>query len=145
MTEVRGGGDLVKRVVSENPEIGATERSLARATGLISMAESTRRRVAENSLEKGDVLATARFAALQALTSPSSASPFRPEGPVESTIEFHFSERSIEVIVELVAPRGRSPQTAVLSAATVALLSIYDMCKAIDRSMVIGPVTLSDA
>ncbi len=64
---------------------------------------------------------------------------------MESAIEFHFSERSIEVIVELVAPRGRSPQTAVLSAATVALLSIYDMCKAIDRSMVIGPVTLSDA
>ncbi|NNN02505.1 MAG: cyclic pyranopterin monophosphate synthase MoaC [Acidimicrobiaceae bacterium] len=130
--------------MDENRESVAIEDSTVRARGRISMAESTRARVAQNTVAKGDVLATARFAALQVLSSPASASPFRPESPVEATIEFHFEEGAIVVDVSLRASGVRSPMTAALSAATVALLSVYDMCKALDRSMAIGPVVLVD-
>ena len=133
---------MVERVVTESHPSERASGSVVRARGRIAMAESTRIRVAENTMAKGDVLATARFAALQALRSPASASPFRPEPPVEAEVQFRFGEGSIEVEVTLDATGSVSAATAALGAATVALLSVYDMCKAVDRSMSIGPVEL---
>lgn len=112
------------------------------ARGRIFMADSTLRRVADNDLAKGDVLATARFAARDAVVSPASASPFRPEGAPLTAVDFSFEEGAIEVRVTLTGARGTPLSTAALSAVTVALLSVYDMCKAVDRSMSISELEI---
>ncbi len=115
------------------------------ARGRIFMADSTLRRVADNDLAKGDVLATARFAARDAVVSPASASPFRPEGAPLTAVVFSFEEGAIEVRVTLTGARGTPLSTAALSAVTVALLSVYDMCKAVDRSMSISELEILTA
>jgi len=107
------------------------------------MKASTSAGVASNSLKKGDVLATARYAGIQAAKEASTLL-LHATSIVLSGVEIGFSvgdtHVDIEARVDCVGPWG--PEAQALSAVTVAALTVYDMCKAADRTMTIGEVEL---
>jgi len=122
-------------------------RRVAVARGEVRMAETTLRRILDRHVEKGDVFAVARIAGIMAakktpeliplchpllLTSVSiEFAPFPGEGRVE-----------IEATVKLTGTTGVEMEA--LTAVSVAALTIYDMCKAVDKEMVIGEIRLQE-
>ena len=124
-------------------EPASGRRAVAR--GHIVMSAETVSRIAANTLAKGDVLGTARFEAILAAKSASSFLALTPSTTPRSTsVEFSMNGSTVEVEVTVVARDldGDGVAMSALSAATVATLTIYDMCKSADRSMSIGPVQL---
>jgi cyclic pyranopterin phosphate synthase len=127
--------------VGEKP---ATRR-VAVATGRISMQPSTLATVQAGQAKKGDVLGVARIAAIQGAKRTSELIPLcHPIALTRVAVEFTVDESASVVICEARAethgPTGVEMEA--LTAVQVALLTIYDMCKAVDRGMVIGDVRL---
>jgi cyclic pyranopterin phosphate synthase len=122
----------------------ATHR-VAVATGRISMLPSTLATVRAGQAKKGDVLGVARIAAIQGAKRTSELIPLcHPIALTRVAVEFTIDESASAVICEARAethgPTGVEMEA--LTAVQVALLTIYDMCKAVDRGMVIGDVRL---
>ena len=113
------------------------------ARARITMRPETARAVANHGIKKGDVLGAARFAGLQAAKDASSYLPLLDPEPVSHVaVEFTVSEDHIEVTTRVRSASEASARMRALSAATVATLTIYDMCKSADRTMRIGPVVV---
>jgi cyclic pyranopterin phosphate synthase len=122
----------------------ATHR-VAVARGRIAMQPATFATVRDGTAKKGDVLGVARIAAIQASKKTSELIPLcHPLALTRVAVEFELDEAAsavaCEVTAETVGPTGVEMEA--LTAVQVALLTIYDMCKAIDRGMVIGDVKL---
>jgi len=124
----------------------ATHR-VAVATGRIQMLPSTLALVQAGTAKKGDVLGIARIAGIQGAKRTSDLIPLcHPLALTRVAVEFEvLSEGSMPTIVcnataETVGPTGVEMEA--LTAVLVALLTIYDMCKAVDRSMTITDVKL---
>ncbi|OIQ74781.1 cyclic pyranopterin monophosphate synthase accessory protein [mine drainage metagenome] len=120
-------------------------RRIARATGQIAMKAGTLALIRTGSAKKGDVLGVARIAAIQAAKRSSELIPLcHPLALTRVGVEFTLDEGnnrvSCEVIAETVGRTGVEMEA--LTAVSVALLTIYDMCKAADRGMVIGGIGL---
>lgn len=120
-------------------------RRVAVATGRISMRPSTLATVHAGQAKKGDVLGVARIAAIQGAKRTSELIPLcHPIALTRVAVEFTIDEPASAVICEARAethgPTGVEMEA--LTAVQVALLTIYDMCKAVDRGMVIGDVRL---
>ena len=128
-------------------DVGAkseTER-LARATGYIRMRPETLALIEAGDAKKGDVLGVARIAAIQGSKRTSELIPLCHPLPltriaVEFSIDRAASEVSCEVTAQTVGRTGVEMEA--LTAVGVALLTIYDMCKAVDRGMAIGGIRL---
>ena len=117
----------------------------ARARSTITVLPATARAIAANEVKKGDVLGAARFAAVQAAKDAATYLPLSdPELVSGVSIDFAVNEDSIEVTASVEGATQIGARMHALSAATVAALTIYDMCKSADRTMQIGPVTLLD-
>lgn len=109
------------------------------------MLPATARAIAANEMKKGDVLGAARFAGVQAAKEAASYLPLSdPELVSGVTIDFTVEAGAIEVTTRVEGTTSIGARMHALSAATVAALTIYDMCKSADRTMQIGPVTLVD-
>jgi cyclic pyranopterin monophosphate synthase len=107
------------------------------------MLPATARAIAANEVKKGDVLGAARFAGVQAAKEAASYLPLsNPELVSGVSVDFTIEESSIEVTASVVGATQIGARMHALSAATVAALTIYDMCKSADRTMQIGPVAL---
>jgi cyclic pyranopterin phosphate synthase len=120
-----------------------TGRTLA--SSRVTMLESTARQVEANSLNKGDVLGAARYAGVQAAKATASYLPlFDPVLTRDVVVNFEVGVDYVDVRVE-VPGDGLDAWMPALTAATVASLTIFDMCKAVDRTMTIGPVELVNA
>jgi cyclic pyranopterin phosphate synthase len=109
------------------------------------MAPSTLKLILRGSARKGDVLGVARVAAIQAAKRTAELIPLcHSLGLTRVSAEFAADRRRsairLEVIVETVGRTGVEMEA--LTAVSVGLLTIYDMCKAADRSMVIGDIKL---
>jgi len=123
----------------------ATHR-VAIATGRIQMLPSTLALVQAGTAKKGDVLGIARIAGIQGAKRTSDLIPLcHPLALTRVAVEFEVLEGSVPTIVcnataETVGPTGVEMEA--LTAVQVALLTIYDMCKAVDRGMTINGVTL---
>lgn len=121
-------------------------RREAEAQGSISMKPSTLKLVQENALSKGDVLATARLAGIMAAKRTSELIPLCHGLPL-SHVEVDFEVDERECRVDIVARARTEAKTGVemeaLTAVSVAALTVYDMCKAADKAMVIGNVRLT--
>jgi len=118
---------------------------VAIATGTIAMLPETYSMVEAGNHKKGDVLGIARIAGIQACKKTSDLIPLcHPLALTHVNLEFQSNPKtsSITCIVrsETTGPTGVEMEA--LTAVQVALLTIYDMCKAIDRGMVIGDVKL---
>ena len=128
-------------------DVGAKEAThrVAVATGLIRMRGETLTLVEAGTAKKGDVLGVARIAAIQAVKRTSELIPLcHPLALTRVKVEF-ATERSggtgqvaCTVTVETVGPTGVEMEA--LTAVQVGLLTIYDMCKAADRGMVMTDV-----
>ncbi len=113
-------------------------RRIAVACGSIVMQPATFRTVLEGRAKKGDVLAVARIAAIQAAKRTSELIPLaHPISLTRVAVEFEFdAARSAVTLVATTECRGRTGvEMEALVAASAGLLTIYDMCKAVDRGM----------
>lgn len=120
----------------------ATDRS-ATATGRIRMSERALKAIKDGDAPKGDVLGTARIAAIMAAKRTAEIIPLcHPLGLDAVDVEFEYGKDSILVttIASLSGKTGVEMEAMV--AASTALLTIYDMAKALDKGMIIEEVRL---
>jgi cyclic pyranopterin monophosphate synthase len=127
-------------------EKGETRR-IARAAGSIVMKAETLALIRGGGAKKGDVLGVARIAAIQAAKRASDLIPLcHPLALTRVGVEFKLSDErnciTCEVTAETVGRTGVEMEA--LTAVSVGLLTIYDMCKAVDRGMVIGDIGLQE-
>jgi len=128
-------------------DVGAkpATRRVARARGRIRMSDQAFATVHRGTAKKGDVLGVARIAAIQATKRTSDLIPLcHPIALTRVAVSFDFDATQhaidIEVSAETVGPTGVEMEA--LTGAMVGLLTIYDMCKAVDRAMRIEAVRL---
>jgi len=115
----------------------------ARASGAIHVLPATLEVIRTGSAGKGDVLGIARVAAIMAAKRTADLIPLCHAIPISSIrVDFALAPQRVvcTVVVATVAPTGVEMEA--LTAVQIGLLTIYDMCKAIDRGMVIGEVRL---
>ncbi len=118
-------------------------RRRAVARSVVAMEATTAAAIADGVLEKGDVLAVARIAGIQAAKRTADIIPLcHPLLLSKVAVDLTVEESSvvIEAVVETTGPTGVEMEA--LHACTAAALTIYDMCKAFDRAMVISDVML---
>ena len=124
----------------------ATHR-IARAEGRITMQPATLALVLQGTAKKGDVLGVARIAGIMAAKKTSELIPLcHPLAITRVVVDFAIDEArasvSCEATVETVGPTGVEMEA--LTAVQIALLTIYDMCKAVDRGMRITDVCVRE-
>lgn len=113
------------------------------AHGRVTMREETTAGVASNTLKKGDVLRTARYAGVQAAKQTASlVAEAETVTLTNATIHFEVGETWIDIEARVDCAERVDVEAHALSAVTVAALTIYDMCKSADRTMMIGAVEL---
>lgn len=125
-------------------EKNITERQ-AIARGKIFVNDETYKRIVEGNMAKGDVLAVARVAGIIATKKTSELIPMcHPLMLTKSKIDFEFNEEEKSITaISLVKLAGKTGvEMEALTGVNVALLTIYDMCKAIDKNMVISDIHL---
>lgn len=126
-------------------DVGAKDAThrVARATGLIRMQPQTFALVAEGRAKKGDVIGVARIAAIQGAKRTADLVPLCHPLPITRVaVDFELDARRHAVHctaqVETIGRTGVEMEA--LTAVQVGLLTVYDMCKAVDRGMVIDAV-----
>lgn len=123
----------------------AETHRIAIATGRISMLPATLQFIMQGNAKKGDVLGIARIAAIQASKKTSDLIPLcHPIALTKVGVEFAIDEAASSVQCTVTAETyGKTGvEMEALTAVNVGLLTIYDMCKAADRGMVISDVKL---
>jgi cyclic pyranopterin phosphate synthase len=126
-----GGKDVTHRV--------------AVASGRIRMQRATFERIAQGDVQKGDVLGVARIAAIQGAKRTAELIPLaHPLALTRITVDFDLDTNGAAVVCRAqVETRGRTGvEMEALIAVQIGLATIYDMCKAVDRGMVIEDVRL---
>jgi len=123
----------------------AHTKRIAIASGEITMQASTLALIKSGGSKKGDVLGIARIAAIQGSKRTSDLIPLcHPIGLTKVAVTFEIDDKNTSVICT--ATTETTGQTGVemeaLTAVSVGLLTIYDMCKAVDRGMTIGSIKL---
>lgn len=115
----------------------------ARATGRISMNLDTLDAIKANMVKKGDVLATAHIAGIMAAKKTHDLIPLcHPLALSKVAVDFTFVDNGIEVETMARLTGKTGVEMEALTAASVALLTIYDMSKAMQKDMVISDVRL---
>ena len=123
----------------------AETHRIARATGTIRMQPATLALVRSGSAKKGDVIGIARIAAIQAAKRTADLVPLcHPLPLTRVAVEFHIDEAAATVRIDVQAETvGRTGvEMEALTAVQVGLLTVYDMCKAVDRGMVMTDIRL---
>lgn len=124
----------------------AETHRVARASGSIRMQPATLRLIQQGDAKKGDVLGIARIAAIQGSKRTSDLIPLcHPIGLTKVGVEFEIAEPDTihcTVTAETVGRTGVEMEA--LTATSVALLTIYDMCKAVDRGMILFDIRLEE-
>lgn len=117
----------------------------ARASGFVTMTPSTRALVEKGEASKGDVLAAARIAGIMAAKRTHELIPLcHPLAITKATVDFELIAKpsGIRVAAEIKVAGQTGVEMEALTAVSVACLTIYDMLKAVDREMVLGPIRL---
>ena len=123
----------------------AVTHRVARASGLIRMLPATLELIASGHARKGDVLGVARIAAIQATKRTSDLVPLCHPLPITHVaVEFELDPAGSQVrCTAQVETLGRTGvEMEALTAVQIGLLTIYDMCKAVDRGMVMSDIQL---
>ncbi len=128
-------------------DVGAkpVQRRRATAAGHVSCSPETVRALRDRALPKGDVLTVARIAAIQAAKRTDELIPLCHGLPLDR-VDVDFEVRDDGVAIRATA--STSAKTGIemeaLTAVSVAALTIYDMCKAVDKGMVIGGIRVTE-
>lgn len=123
----------------------AETHRVAKAAGQIRMQHATLALIVQGDAKKGDVLGIARIAAIQGSKRTSELIPLcHPISLTKVGVEFEVDEQNLTIHCTVTAQTvGRTGvEMEALTATSVALLTIYDMCKAVDRGMLISDIRL---
>ena len=130
-------------------DVGAKPETarMARATGQITMTPATLAAIVENTIAKGDVLGVARVAGIMAAKRTADLIPLCHPLPltdvaISLTPDAALPGVRVEVVVRTVGRTGVEMEA--LAGATIALLTVYDMAKAMDKSMVLNDISLAE-
>ncbi len=129
------------RMVDVTPKEPTHRRAIAR--GRVSMTAETALAVAQGAIKKGDVLAVARVAGIQAAKRCADLVPLcHPLLVGGVTVNFEILDTSIVIESQVETVDRTGVEMEALTACSVAALTVYDMCKSKDRSMVISDIAL---
>ena len=129
------------RMVDVTPKEQTHRRAIAR--GRVHMSTETTSLVARGAINKGDVLSVARVAGIQAAKRASELIPLcHPVMVGAVLVNFRIEDTFIDVESQVETVDRTGVEMEALTACSVAALTIYDMCKSVDRSMEIGEVAL---
>ncbi len=141
LTHVGEGGEA--RMVDVGDK--AVTRRVARAGARVWMAPNTMNLLLEQAFPKGDVLAVARVAGIMAAKRTSELVPLCHPLPLD-LVDIRFTVREADAVVDIECETRTEGRTGVemeaITGAAVAAITIYDMCKAVDRGMVLGDIRL---
>ncbi len=128
-------------------DVGDKENQLriARAEGHITLAKETLKLIVENQMKKGDVLTVAQIAGISAAKQTSSLIPLCHNIILENIRVVPLIDKTgISVTSEVRCTGKTGVEMEALTAVSVALLTVYDMCKAVDKNMIIDKVVLTE-
>jgi cyclic pyranopterin monophosphate synthase len=128
MVDVSGKAETVREAIAE---------------GRISMSAEALTAIKSGAIKKGDVLATARIAGIMAAKKTSELIPLcHPLSLTKVAVDFDFEETGIRVTAMARLSGQTGVEMEALTAASVALLTLYDMAKALDKGMTISGLRL---
>jgi cyclic pyranopterin phosphate synthase len=139
LTHVDESGKATMVDVGDKP----ITRRVAMARGIVSMHPLTADMIKSNNIEKGDVLSVARVAGIMAAKNTSQLIPLCHPLPIDQIIldfQIHENELCIEAKAKTTAKTGIEMEA--MTAVSIAALTVYDMCKSVDRSIKIESVRL---
>ena len=140
LSHVAADGSIAMVDVSAKPPM----KRRARARAIVRMNEPARTALRDATLAKGDAFVTAQIAGIQAAKQTATLIPLAHPLPLESIdVDFNWQDDlslRIETTVATIARTGVEMEA--MTAASVAALTIYDMCKALDRNIVIETIHL---
>ena len=129
----------------------AVTQRLARASCVVSMSSETAKLIRDQAIKKGDVLETARLAGIMGSKQTSQLIPLCHPIAIDSVnlnLEFVGDSTTSDETLRIVATVKSTGRTGVemeaLTSVSVAALTVYDMCKSVDRAMQIGPIQLEE-
>jgi cyclic pyranopterin monophosphate synthase len=121
------------------------QRRIARAAGLVRCRPETITALRERALPKGDVLTIAKIAAIQAAKRTDELIPLCHSLPVDAVdVEFEVHDDAIHIRASVSTTAKTGVEMEALTAVSVAALTIYDMCKAVDKGMVIEGIHVTE-
>ena len=128
-------------------DVGAKEvqHRIARASGHINLSPGTLRLINDDLIKKGDVLSVARLAGINAAKQTAYLIPLCHNIVLENVkVDAKADQTGIIVESEVSCTGKTGVEMEALTAVSVALLTIYDMCKAVDKEMVINEIHLTE-
>ena len=116
----------------------------ATAKGLVKMKKETLNQIKNEKMKKGPVLDTARIAAIMSVKNTSNLIPMcHPISIGGIDVDFNYlDEQTVEIVVTVKTYDKTGVEMEALNGVSTAALTIYDMCKAVDKDMVIGDIKL---
>jgi cyclic pyranopterin phosphate synthase len=121
------------------------QRRVARAAGAIELAPATRELIRRNQLAKGDVLTVAQIAGIQAAKRTAELIPLcHPLVLDQIAVRLELTDEGVAAASEVSCVGRTGVEMEALTAVSVALLTVYDMCKAVDKNMRIGKIILQE-
>ena len=131
------------RMVDVTDKVSTTR--VAKAEGQIAMLHETISAIQDDTLPKGNVLTTAKIAGVQAAKKTAALIPMCHQLNLTFVdIEFDIQTENIVIKSTVKTKEATGVEMEALTAVSVAALTIYDMCKAVDKTMTIGEITLVD-
>lgn len=116
---------------------------VAVAQGFIYARAETILQIKKNELKKGDVITTAHIAGIQAAKKTAMLIPLCHNIELSSVnLQFNIQEREVEVLATARTAARTGVEMEALTAVSIACLTIYDMCKAVDKGMIIKNIRL---
>ncbi|HMM11869.1 MAG TPA: cyclic pyranopterin monophosphate synthase MoaC [Bacteroidales bacterium] len=136
-TDEKGKASMVD--VSAKPAVNRT----AKAEGFIQLQPKTLELIRQNQMKKGDVLTVAEIAGIQSAKLTSQLIPLcHPLPLTHVSVKTELTETGIKVLAETRCTGQTGVEMEALTAVHIALLTIYDMCKAVDKQMVMSDIRL---
>jgi len=117
----------------------------ATATAVVTVSPDCAAQIADNTIKKGDVLTTAQIAGITAAKLTPNLIPMcHPLRLDHIDVECRLIDNTIRITAKVSCRERTGVEMEALTAASVAALTVFDMCKAVDPAMVIGPVRVEN-
>jgi cyclic pyranopterin phosphate synthase len=121
------------------------QRRIARAEGFLACRAETVTALRAQALPKGDVLTVAKIAGIQAAKRTDALIPLCHSLPLSAVeLVFAVEDEGVRIRAEVATVARTGVEMEALTAVSVAALTVYDMCKAIDKEMVIGSIRVTE-
>jgi len=121
----------------------AVTKRTATASGMVRMSAETVRAIKEHRTPKGDPLETARIAGVMAAKKTSELVPLCHSLPLNhADVQLEITDEGVKILATATTEGRTGVEMEAMTAASVAALTIYDMCKAIDKGMIITSIRL---